>query len=186
MHNWNIKSGKKTRLSKTLKCSRSKTIRPIKLKRSPHVDLLRSTWCELFSFLCLIVLDLEHAKKLKAEKFQSCWSYEINMMWTFQLFMPNCFGFRAFIILGGLVFCLFTLYSHFMVCFIFLCPYYTDPFKIPSMNVTWEFYQNSRQTKKFKISMKSFNNFLKQSMLTTLSDGLLTLLTFRMDNTLSK
>ena len=158
-----------------------KTIRPIKLKSLHHVYLLRSTWCELFRFLLLIVLNLEHAEKLKL-----CWSYEINMMWTFQLFMPNCFGFRAFRILGGLVFCLFTLYSHFMVCFIFLCPYYTDPFKIPSMNVTWEFYQNSRQTKKFKISMKSFNNFLKQSMLTTLSDGLLTLLTFRMDNTLSK
>ena len=76
------------------------------------------------------------------------------MMWTFQLFMPNCFGFRAFRILGGLVFCLFTLYSHFMVCFIFLCPYYTDPFKIPSMNVTWEFYQNVGQTKKLKRQWK--------------------------------
>ena len=116
-----------------MKCSRSKTIRPRQLKSSHHVDLMRSTWCELFSFLCIIVLDLEHFK-----------------------------------VLGGLVFCLFTLYSHFMVCFIFLCLYYTDPFKIPSMNVTWEFYQNSRQTKKFKKTIKSLNNFWKQSMFTTL------------------
>ena len=123
----------KRRPPKTLKCSWSKTIRPRKLKSSHHVDLMRSTWCELFSFLCLIVLDLEHFK-----------------------------------VLGGLVFCLFTLYSHFMVCFIFLCLYYTDPFKIPSMNVTWEFYQNSRQTKKFKKTMKSLNIFWKQSMFTTL------------------
>ena len=123
----------KTRPPKTLNCSRCKIIRPRKLSSSHHVDLMRSTWCELFSFLCLIVLDLEHFK-----------------------------------VLGGLVFCLFTLYSHFMVCFIFLCLYYTDPFKIPSMNITWEFYQNSRQTKKFKKTMKSLNNFWKQSMFTTL------------------
>ena len=97
------------------------------------LDLLRSTWCELFRFQCLIVLDLEHFK-----------------------------------VLGGLVFGLFTIYSHFMVCFVFLFFYYTDPFKIPLMNVTWEFYQNFRQTKKFKKTMKSLNNFWKQSMCTTL------------------
>ena len=144
-------NNKKTRPLKTLKCSRSKTIRPRKLKNSHYVDLLRSTGCELFSFLCLIVLDLEHFK-----------------------------------VLGGLVFCLFTLYSHFMVCFIFLCLYYTDPFKIPSMNVTWEFYQNSRQTKKFKKTMKSLNIFWKNLCLQHFSDRLLTLLTFRKDGTLSK
>ena len=113
-----------------MKSSRSKTIRPRKLKNSHHIDLMRSTWCQLLS---LIVLNLEHFK-----------------------------------VLGNLIFCLFTLCSHFMVCFIFLCLYYTYPFKIPSMNVTWEFYQNSRQTKKFKKTMKRFNNFLKQSMFTTL------------------
>ena len=116
-----------------MKCSRSKTIRPIKLKGPHHVYLMRSTWCEFFSFLCLIVLDLKHFK-----------------------------------VLGCLVFCLFTLYSPFMVSPIFLCLYYTDPFKIPSMNVPWEFYQNSRQAQKFKKEIKSLNNFWKQSMFTTL------------------
>ena len=116
-----------------MKCSRSKTIRPRKLKSSHHVDLMRSTWCAFFSFLCLIVLDLEHFK-----------------------------------VFGSIVYCLFTLYSHFMVCFIFLCLYYTDLFKIPSMNVTWEFYQNTRQTKKFKKIMKGLNIFWKQYMFTTL------------------
>ena len=126
-------NNKKTRPPKTLKCSRSKTIRPRKLKSSHHVDIMRSTWCEMFSFLCLFVLDLQHFK-----------------------------------VLGCLVFCLFTLYSQFMVWFIFLCLYYDDSFKIPSMNVTWEFYQSSSQTKKFKKTMKSSNNFLKQSMFTKL------------------
>ena len=46
---------------------------------------MRSTWCELFSFLCIIVLDSKHFK----------------------------------------VFCLFTIYSQFMVCFIFLYFYTT-------------------------------------------------------------
>ena len=55
---------KKTRPSKTLKCSRSKTSRPKNLNSLHHVDVMRSTWCELFSFLCLIVLDLEHVKVL--------------------------------------------------------------------------------------------------------------------------
>ena len=73
-----------------------------------------------------------------------------------------------FKVLGALVFCLFTLYSHVMFRFIFLCLYYTDPFKIPSMNVTWEFYQNSRHTKKFNKTIKGVNNFWKQSMYTTL------------------
>ena len=54
----------KTRPPKTLKCSKSKTIRHRKLKSSHLVDLIRSTWCELFSFLGLIVLDLEHFKVL--------------------------------------------------------------------------------------------------------------------------
>ena len=72
----------------------------------------------------------------------------------------------TFKVLGGLVFRLFTLYSHFMVFFIFFCLHYTDPCKTPSMNVTLEFYQNSRQTKK---TMKSLNYFWKQSMFTTLS-----------------
>ena len=57
-------NNKKTRPPKTLKCSRSKTIRPRKLKSSHHVDLMRSAWYELFSVLCLIVLDLEHFKVL--------------------------------------------------------------------------------------------------------------------------
>ena len=52
----------KTRPPKTLTCSKSKTNR--KLKSSHHVDLIRSTWCELFSFLGLIILDLEHFKVL--------------------------------------------------------------------------------------------------------------------------
>ena len=94
---------------------------------------MRSTWWELFSFLCLIVFDLEHFK-----------------------------------VLGRLIFCFSTLYSHFIVCFIFLCLYYTDPFKIPSMNITWEFYPNSRQSKKFKKTVKSLNDFWEQSMFTTL------------------
>ena len=81
--------------------------------------------------------------------------------------MHNCFGFRSFKILGNLAFSLFTLYSNFMICFIFLCLYYTGPFKIPSINVTWEFYQNSRQTKMFKKTMKSLNIFWKQSICTT-------------------
>ena len=51
---------------------------------------------------------------------------------------------------------------------VFLCLYYTDPFNIPSMNVTWEFYRNSRQTKKFKKTMKSLNSFWKKSIFTTL------------------
>ena len=45
---------KKTRPPKTLKCSRSKTIRPRKLKSSHHVDLIRSIWWEFFSFLGLL------------------------------------------------------------------------------------------------------------------------------------
>ena len=53
------------------------------------------------------------------------------MMWTFQLSLQNCFG---------PVFCLFTFYSNFMVCFIFLCLYYTDPFKIHSMKNTWKLF----------------------------------------------
>ena len=107
---------------KTWKCSRSKKSRPRQLK----------TWCELFSFLYLIVLYLNNFK-----------------------------------VLGGLDFCLFTLYSHIMVFFIFLCLNYTDPFKIPSMNVTWKFYQNSRQTKKVNKTIKSLNYIWKQSMFTT-------------------
>ena len=55
----------KTRPSKTLKCSQSKTIRHRMLKSSHHVDLIRSTWCELLSFLGLIVLNLEHFKVLR-------------------------------------------------------------------------------------------------------------------------
>ena len=47
-----------------MKCSRYKTSRPRKLKSSHGVDLMRSTWCELFSLLCLIVLDLEHLNVL--------------------------------------------------------------------------------------------------------------------------
>ena len=70
----------KTMPPKILKCSRSKTIRPRKLKLA------------------------------------SCWFYEINMLWTFKLSMPICFGLREFQSFGGLVFCLFPLYSHFMVC----------------------------------------------------------------------
>ena len=50
----------KTWLPKTLKCSKSKTIRNRKRKSSHHVDLKRS----LFSFLGLFVLDLEHFKGL--------------------------------------------------------------------------------------------------------------------------
>ena len=122
-------NNKETRSPKTLKYSGSKTIRPRKLNSSHHVDLVRSTLCELFSLRCLIVLDLEHFK-----------------------------------VLWGVVFGLLTLYLHFMVWFIFLCLKYTDPFKIPSMNVTWEFYQNSRQSKKFKKTVKSLINFWKQSM----------------------
>ena len=44
--------------------SKFKTFRHRKLKSSHHVDLIRSTWCELFSFLGLIVLDLKHFKIL--------------------------------------------------------------------------------------------------------------------------
>ena len=55
---------KKTRPPKTLKCSKSKTIRNRKRKSSHRGDLKRLTWCELVSFLCLLVLDLEHFKVL--------------------------------------------------------------------------------------------------------------------------
>ena len=55
---------KNTRLPKTLKWSEYKTIRNRKRKSSNHGDLKRSTWCELFSFLCLLVLDLQHFKVL--------------------------------------------------------------------------------------------------------------------------
>ena len=54
----------KPRLLKTLKCSKSKTIRHRKIKSSHHVELITSTWCELSSFLGLIVLNLEHFKVL--------------------------------------------------------------------------------------------------------------------------
>ena len=47
-----------------MKCSKSKTIRHSKLKNSHHVDLIISTSCQLFSFLDLNVLDLEHFKVL--------------------------------------------------------------------------------------------------------------------------
>ena len=52
----------KPRLPKTLKCSKSKKIKHRKLKSSHHVDLIMSTWCEVFSCLGLIVLNLEHFK----------------------------------------------------------------------------------------------------------------------------
>ena len=54
----------KKRPPKTWKCSKSKTIRHRELKSSHHVDLIRSTWCDLFSFLGLIFLDLVHFKVL--------------------------------------------------------------------------------------------------------------------------
>ena len=54
----------KTRPPKTFKCSKSKTTRNRKLKSSQNVDLIRSTWCELFNFPGLIVLDPEHFKVL--------------------------------------------------------------------------------------------------------------------------
>ena len=47
-----------------MKCSKSKTIWIRKLNISHHVDLISSTWCELFSFLGLIFLDLKHFKVL--------------------------------------------------------------------------------------------------------------------------
>ena len=84
------------------------------------------------------------------------------------LLLPLCIYLGHLKVLCGLAFCLFTIYSHFMVCIIFICPYYTDSFSNPSMNVIWEFYQNSRQTKKLKNTIKSLNNFWKQSMFTTL------------------
>ena len=94
-----------------------------------------------------------------------------SVLYAFNLDLEN------FKVLGSLVFfSLFTLHSHFMVCFIFLCIYYTDPFKIPSMNVTWEFYINLRQTKKFKKAMKNFNIFGNYPCLPHFSDCLLTLL----------
>ena len=52
----------KTRPPETLKCLKSKTIMHRKLKSSHHVDLIRSTWYEVFSSLGLIVLDLVHFK----------------------------------------------------------------------------------------------------------------------------
>ena len=163
----------KTRPPKTFKCPRSKTIRPRKLKSSHHVDLMKSTWCELFSFLCLIVLYLEHFKVLdslfclfvhplftlygllyislsilleggliilysivmvfinkttkrdrsiRPRKLKS--SHHVDLMrstWC-ELFSFLCLNvLEYFKILGSLVFCLFTLYSHCMVCFIFPC-----------------------------------------------------------------
>ena len=60
------KKGEKTWPPKTLKCSKSKTFRHRKLKSPHRVDLIRSTWCQLFSFQGLIVLDLEHFKVLAA------------------------------------------------------------------------------------------------------------------------
>ena len=55
-----------------------------------------------------------------------------------------------------------------MVCFIFLCPYFNDPFKIASMNVVWEILPKFQAIKKFKKTIKSLNYFGKQSMFTTL------------------
>ena len=75
---------------------------------------------------------------------------------------------KHFKVLGGLVFCMFIIYSDFMVCFIFLCPYFTDPFKIASMNVVWEILPKFQAIKQFKKKMKSLNYFGKQSMFTTL------------------
>ena len=108
-------------------------------------------------------------------------------MWTFQLSMHNCFELRALQSFGGpFFFCLFTFYSHFMICFIFLYLYYTDTYKIPLMNVTLEFYQDSRQTKKFKKTIKRSNCFWRQFIFQHFCDCLLALLTCRKDGTLSK
>ena len=56
----------------------------------------------------------------KLKKFTQCWSYEINMIWTCRLFMPNCFDLEHFKVLGILFFCLFTLYSHYGLLYISL------------------------------------------------------------------
>ena len=91
-------------------------------------------------------------------------SWKVHIMLMLWLIVLDLEHFK---VLGGLVFCLFTLYSHFMVFFIFLCLYYTNPCKTLSMNVTWEFNQNSRQTKedneKFKLFLETihvYNTFL--------------------------
>ena len=55
---------KKKRPPVTFKCSKSKTIMHGKMKSSHHIDLKRSTWCKLFSFLGIIALDLDHFKVL--------------------------------------------------------------------------------------------------------------------------
>ena len=70
------------------------------------------------------------------------------MMWTFHLSMPSCFGFRAFQSFG-------------QPPFLFVHPLFT-------LECHLGIYQNSRQTKKFKKTVKSLNNFWKQSMFTTL------------------
>ena len=82
--------------------------------------------------------------------------------------MPNCFWLKTFHCFRQPCFLFVHPFSHFIFSFIFLCLYYTDPFKIPSIIVTWEFYQISRQTKKFKKTMKSLKNFWKQSMFSKL------------------
>ena len=55
---------KKTRQLKSLKCSKSKTIRTMKLKFSQPVYLMRQTGCARFSSLALSIVDLEHFKDL--------------------------------------------------------------------------------------------------------------------------
>ena len=69
-----------------------------------------------------------------------------------------------FKVLGNLVVCLFTVYSYFMICFIFICISYTDPFKIPSMIVTWEILpksqanqKNYEDNEKFKLVLESIH-----------------------------
>ena len=92
----------KTRPPKTLKCSKSKTIRHRKLKSSHHVDLIRSIWCELFSFLSLIVLDLEHFKVLGSLVFVCCLPF-IFQLCTFvtkiylRTFLLQNFNFQTFV-----------------------------------------------------------------------------------------
>ena len=73
-------TNKKTRSPNPLKCSKSKTIRHRKLKNS------RSTWCEFFIFLGLIVFDLEDFQVLGGLVFLFTIYISIMHLWRKNMF----------------------------------------------------------------------------------------------------
>ena len=82
--------------------------------------------------------------------------------------MPNCLGFRAFQSFGLPCFlCVHLLFTHYGLLYISLSILHW-PFKNLFNECNLGIYQNSRQIKNFKKTMKRLNNFWKQSMFTTL------------------